>query len=120
MHLSARRDQSEHSADASLPRRRVIDAGAARPYGNKSSILEICSSVHSEGPNSPGIVLKKRLHTVVRQSVISHFVHIEFSFLFGGAIRGVCASLTVNRDLPLIPSVQTVGSAKPNAAVLGR
>jgi hypothetical protein len=72
-----------------------------------------------ERPNSPTVVLKERLHTVIRQSAIGHLAHIEFSFLFGTAAPGPCASLTVNRDLPVIPPVQTVRSAKPNAAVPG-
>jgi hypothetical protein len=49
-------------------------------------------------PNSPAIVLKDGIHGVIRQSTVS---------------------LAVNRNLPVIPSVQAIRSAKPNAAILG-
>src|ERR1700686_269489 len=118
MHLSAGRDQSEHAGDLSLARIPMIDIGAVRPYRNKPSILEIGSSIRGERPNSPAIVLKQRLHAVSRQSTIGHLAHIEFLFLLGAAASGLCASFSVNRDLPVIPAVQTVRRAEPNAAVL--
>src|ERR1700680_2062221 len=117
MHLSARRDQSKHGAEVSLARKPIIDVVTVRADGNKPSVLEVGSSIRGERPNSAAIVLKERLHTVIRQSGIGHLAHIEFSFLFCATAPGLCASLSVNVDLPVIPSVQTVGSAKPNAAV---
>jgi hypothetical protein len=117
MQVSARRDQSQHGRDVSLARILIIDLGSIRRYGNKPSILEVGRSVLGERPNSPAIVLKERLHTVIRQSAIGHLAHIEFSFFFCTAAPGQCASLTVNRDLAVTPSVQTVRSAKPNATV---
>src|ERR1700730_9526244 len=119
MHLSAGRDQSEHAADLSFARIPTIDIGAVRPYRNKSSILEIGSSIRGERPNSPSLVLKERLHPVSRQSTIGDLAHIEF-FLLGAAVSGLCASSAVNRDLPVIPSFKTVRRAEPNAAVLRR
>src|ERR1700741_5661411 len=120
MHLSPRRDQSEHAGDLSFARIPMIDTGAVRPYRNKPSILEIGSSILGERPNSPALVLKERLHAVSRQSTIGYLAHVEFFFWFGAAASGVCATFAVNRDLPVIPSAQTVRSAEPNSAVLGR
>jgi hypothetical protein len=45
------------------------------------------------------IVLEEGLHGIIRQSTVS---------------------LAVNRNLPVIPSVQAVASAEPNAAIRGR
>src|SRR6266403_1808452 len=119
MQLSARRDQGQHGGDVSLARMPILDMGMVRRHGDKPAILKVGSSTLSERPNSPAIVLKKRLDTVIRQSTIDHLVHVEFSSPFGAAIPALCALLTVDRDLPVIPSVQTVRSAKPNTAVPG-
>ena len=97
----------------------ILALGMVRRYRDKPAIFKVGSPTLRECPNSPAIVLKERLHTVIRQSTIGHLAHVEFSFLFGPAAPALCASLTVNRDLPVIPSVQTVGSAKPNTAVFG-
>src|SRR5258708_20630126 len=118
MHLSARRDQSQHRGDVSLTRMLIIDVGTVRPYGNKPSILKVGSSILGKSPNSAAIVLKERLHTVIRQSAIDRLAHIGFSFLFCAG-PCLCGSLAVNRDLTVIPPVQTIRSAKPNAAVPG-
>src|ERR1700733_5946166 len=88
-------------------------------YRDKPAIFEVGRSPLRERPNSPAIVLKKRLHTVIRQSTIGHLAHLRFSFLLGVAAPRGCGPMTVNRDLAVIPSVQTVGSAKPNTAVPG-
>src|ERR1700682_5876473 len=119
MQLSARCDQGQHGGDVSLARMPILDLGMVRRHGDKPAILKVGSPTLSERPNSPAIVLKERLHTIIRQSTIDHLVHVGFSFPFGAATPPVCASLTVNRDLPVIPSVQTVRSAKPNTAVPG-
>src|SRR5712691_8727888 len=50
-------------------------------------------------PNSSAVVLKEGRHTIIRQST---------------------ASLAVNRISPVLPSVQAIIRAKPNAAIRGR
>src|SRR5271163_858894 len=50
-------------------------------------------------PNPPAIILRKRIHVIIRQST---------------------ASLAVNRNLPVVPFVQAISSAKPDAAIPGR
>jgi hypothetical protein len=119
MQLSARRDQGEHGGVVWLARVSLFDVGRVRGYGGKPAIFEVSSPPLRERPNSPAIVLKQRLHTVIRQSTIGHLAHIRFSFLFAAAAPAGCGALTVNRDLAVIPSVQTVRSAKPNTAVPG-
>src|SRR6266566_283957 len=74
----------------------VHDSTGHRPYGNEPAIFEVGKPAKSGDPNSPAIVLKKGLHGVVWQP---------------------SSSLAVDRDLPVIPSVQAVVGAKPNAAV---
>src|SRR6266404_239227 len=119
MQLAARRDQGQRGGDVLLAWMPILALGMVRRYGDKPAILKVGSPTLRECPNSPAIVLKERLHTVIRQSTINHLAHVEFSSLFGAAAPALCASLTVNRDLPVIPSVQPVGSAKPNTAVFG-
>jgi hypothetical protein len=82
MQLSPRRDQSQHSGDVSLARTAILAVGRVCLYGNKPAILEVCNSILRERPNSPAVVLKERLNTVIRQSAVGHLAHIEFSFLF--------------------------------------
>jgi hypothetical protein len=72
---------------------------------DEPAILEIGSPTLCERPNSPAIVFKERLHSVIRQSGIGHLAQVEFSFLFSAAAPERCASRTVNRDVSVIPSV---------------
>src|ERR1700733_2202796 len=116
MQLPGRCDQGEHGGVLWLAR---IDVGRVRGYRDKPAIFEVGRSPLRERPNSPAIVLKKRLHTVIRQSPIGHLAHLRFPFFVGVAAPRGCGPMTVNRDLAVIPSVQTVGSAKPNTAVPG-
>src|ERR1700731_2467392 len=78
MHLCARRDQGQHGGDLSLARTPFLDVSVVGRYGDKLAILEVCSATLCESPNSPVIVLKERLHTVIRQSAIGHIAHIGF------------------------------------------
>jgi hypothetical protein len=114
MQLSAGRDQGQYRGAMLLVP--VVDLGMVRRYRDKPAILKIGSATLREGPNAPVIVLKERLDTVVRQSSIGDVAHVGFSLLLGAAPS---ASLTVNGDLPVVPSVQTVRSAEPNTAVPG-
>jgi len=68
-------------------------------YGNKPSVLEVGNPATRGDPNSPAAVLEEGLHGIIRQST---------------------GSLPENRNLPVLPSVQTVNCAKPNAAIAGR
>jgi hypothetical protein len=119
MQPSAGRDQGQHGCGAALGRMPILDLGTVRCYGDKPAIFEVGSPTLRERPNSPYIVLKERLHTVIRQSTIGYLAHIEFSFLCAAAAPGRCASFAVNRDLSVIPSVQTLGGAKPDTSVPG-
>jgi hypothetical protein len=78
MHVSARRDQSKNAINLSSQRMCIIDMGMVRSYRNKSPILEVGGSILRERPNSPTIILKQRLHSIVRQSAINYFVDIVF------------------------------------------
>src|SRR5580693_6896231 len=66
--------------------------------GNEPAIIEIGSPTRCDYPNPPSVVLKEGIHIIVRQSN---------------------ASLMINRGLPVIPSVQAIIRAKPDAAVVG-
>jgi hypothetical protein len=68
-------------------------------YGNEPAILEVCDPAGRGDPNSTVIVLKEGLHFIVWQSA---------------------ASLVENRNLPVVPFVQSVTSAKPDTAIPGR
>jgi hypothetical protein len=67
-------------------------------YGNEPAILEPGNPVRRGGPNSPAIILKEGLHIIIRQSV----------------------AFPIYRDLTVVPSVQAIKSAKPDAAVPSR
>jgi hypothetical protein len=67
-------------------------------YGNKPAVLEIGDPVICRNPDSPTVVLKEGTHHIIRQST---------------------TPLAVDRDLPVIPPVQAIASAKPNAAIPG-
>jgi hypothetical protein len=75
------------------------DAAGHGGYWNKAALLEVGHPVMGGNPNSTMIVLKERIHVIIRQSTIS---------------------LAVNRNLPVVPSVQAIPGAKPDAAIPGR
>jgi hypothetical protein len=87
-------------------------------YGDKPAILEVGNAATRRYPNAPPIILTKGLHGVIWQSIVGYIAHIEFSS--GVTARGLCTPFTVNRNLPVVPSVQAIISAKPNAAISGR
>src|SRR5580658_7376661 len=66
--------------------------------GNKPAILEVGKPACRGDPNSAAIILKERVRTILQST----------------------ASLTENRNLAVIPSVQAITRTKPNAAVSGR
>src|SRR6266700_1656776 len=65
----------------------------------KPAILEVGSPAKRGDPNSPTLILKEGLHKIIRQST---------------------ASLAVNRNFAVLPSVQARTRSKPNAAISGR
>src|SRR5580693_7013751 len=67
-------------------------------YGNKPVILEVGNPATRGDPNSPAVVLKEGLHILIRQTT----------------------PLVVNRNLPVVPPVQAMNRAKPNAAIARR
>src|SRR5277367_5702037 len=67
-------------------------------YGNKPAVLEVGKRASRRDPNSPAIILEERVR-IIRQST---------------------ASLAIDRNLPVIPSVQAITRSQPNAAVPGR
>src|SRR6266566_5956070 len=86
-----------------------------RPNGNKPPILKIGNAAKRRDPNSPALVPKERHHGIVRQSIIVYLAHRR---RMSRACERAHASLAVNRVLSVIPSVQTVESADPNASIL--
>src|SRR5580704_17854718 len=62
---------------------------------NKTAILEVHPSARRSHPNPPTIVLKQRLHGVVRQSIF----------------------LMERRNLPVLPSAETVVGSDPDASI---
>src|SRR5271154_5993125 len=72
------------------------DAGGHGGYSSESAIFEVGDAVVGGNPNSPLTILKERIHYIVRQST---------------------ASLAVDSNPPIVPSVQTIPCAKPDAAI---
>src|ERR1700730_8931664 len=72
----------------------AVSAGHAS-YGNKPAALEIGNSKGRGRPNSGVIGLIEGVHIIIGQST----------------------SLAVNRNLPVIPSVQAITRAEPNATI---
>src|ERR1700722_7506533 len=62
---------------------------------NKTAVLEVSNAAQCSCPNSATIVLKQRFHGIIWQSI----------------------SLTVSRNLPVLPSAQTVVRSDPNAFI---
>jgi hypothetical protein len=75
------------------------DAAGHGAYCDKPVILEVGDPAMGGNPNSPAIVLKERIHVIIRQST---------------------APFAVNGNLSVVPSVQAIPSAKPDAAIPGR
>src|SRR5271166_5275833 len=90
-------------ADPEIPRTisgdGVYESVGHSADGNKPAILEIGKPAIRGNPDSPAVILKQGPHHIVRQST---------------------APLAVDRNLPVIPPVQSIASAKPNAAIPGR
>src|SRR5216684_3254562 len=72
-------------------------------YGNKAIILQIAEPGRRGDPNSPAIVLKKRIR----------IKSVEFAVSFA-------APATENRNLPVTPFVQATGGPEPNTPIPGR
>src|SRR5271166_4704893 len=87
-----------------------------RTHGNKPAILEVSNPAGRGDPNSPLTVLKERPSVVIGQPFVDY---LAYQFLTVAA-RKQPPSLAVNRNLPVIPSVQAINRAKPNAAISGR
>src|SRR4030095_15008125 len=64
--------------------------------GDKSVILQVANPVKSGNPNSPASILKKRIRSKA----------IEFP-----------VASVESGDLPILPSVQTIAGAEPNASI---
>src|SRR6266478_62305 len=91
-----------------------LAAGHAK-YGNKPAVLKVGNPAKRGDPNSPAIILKKRLHPA-RQSTIGYLADRPGRL----GRRRPCTSAAVNRNLPFLPSVQATTGANPHAAIPGR
>src|SRR5262249_51386857 len=84
-------------------------------YRNKPVIFKVAEPTNRGDPNSPAIILKQRMRV--------KSVELPVSFVAAGywlcAAPGLRAALAVNRNLPVIPSVQAVTGAEPDAAIPG-
>ncbi len=67
-------------------------------HGNKPAVRKVGKSMTRKRPDSSAIILKERLHRVIRQST----------------------RLPENCHLSVVPSIQTIGSAHPNASIVRR
>jgi len=91
-------------------------------HGNEPVRVENGDSTKRCDPNLPAIILREGVHLIIRQSTSSNLSHrppLPGNSL-GSTALGRCTSLAVNRDLPVIPPVQAVIRADPNAAVARR
>src|ERR1700745_1208446 len=122
-------------ADPDIPRT-APDAGKNVParhsvYGNKPASIKVDNPSRRNDPNAPAIVQSDRVYCLIWQSTTGYLAHgaedarparrrkpAELLFSFGADAHGRCASLTINRNLAVIPSVQAINSAKPNASSL--
>jgi hypothetical protein len=85
-------------------------------YGNKPIILHVADPATRGDPNSPAIILKKRIWVMSVQFASASVV--PGRWLCAAPGRG--AALAENRNLPVIPSVQALIGAKPNASIPSR
>ena len=97
----------------------INESGGHGTQGNKSVRLENRDAVWRCDPNLPAIILKEGVHFIIRQSTSRNLPHrpARSGKSAGPTARRLHTSLAVNRDLPVIPPVQTVIRADPNAAV---
>src|SRR5258708_26395021 len=82
-----------------------------RADGSKPAILKIGNPARCRDPNSPVIVLKEGLQDIIRQSAIAYLTH---RLLRSRARQQASSALAINRNLPVLPSVQAIGGTKPN------
>ena len=75
---------------------------------NEPVILQITNLVQRGNPDSPTRVLKKRSHSLIRQSAADNL---------SGASSG--AVLVVRRNVVLIQAVQPIKGSEPNAPIRG-
>src|ERR1700761_7097395 len=80
----------------------VFGHGVDDPAGNaadwkKPAILEVSNPATGGDPDTPAIILIEGLQIVLRQSI----------------------SRSIDRNLPIVPSVQAIRRAHPDAAILG-
>src|SRR6266436_690776 len=87
-----------------------ISAGKAA-YGNKPIILQVADPAKRGDPDSSSTVLKKGPQPAIWQSTAEDLAH--------PGLRA-CAALTVNSNLPVIPSVQGARGVEPEASIPGR
>src|ERR1700723_3640945 len=76
----------------------IRDSAGINIQGDKPAVLEVGNPAQRGRQNSPMIVLKQRLDTIIRQSI----------------------SLSINGNLSILPSVQAIDSPQPNAAIVSR
>src|ERR1700750_2391465 len=91
---------------------RVLRDGGHGPsgdaaYGNKAGVLQIAEPAHGGGPDSPAVILKKRVR--------DKSVRLRFAFVVADV--WLCLAPAVSRNLPVNPSVQAVACGEPNASV---
>lgn len=75
-------------------------------HGNVPIIFQIAEPMQCGAPNSPAIILKKRMWKFARFSV---------AFIAVGQLR--CATLAGNRNLPVGPFVQAATGGEPNTSI---
>src|SRR5215831_18640952 len=87
-----------------------------RGYATKPAILEKGNSMQSRNPDPPPVILIKGLQRITRQSIVNDLAHSPIRSR--ASIRGV-ASSAIDRDLAVIPSIQAIAAANPDAAIPG-
>ena len=96
----------------------VLSDRSYRPAGNAfyrdiSVILQIAESAKRRNPDSPAIILKKR----IRVRPFKPAVAVVAAGVSPRVIFGLRAVLTVNRDLTVNPSVQALVCGQPNTSI---
>ena len=85
----------------------IHDAFRHGANGNKPVRLEQGHAAIRGDPQIPAIVLKKGVHLVIRQPIACDVPPRHH----------LCASLTVSRDVPFVPSVQAIIRAEPHGSI---
>src|SRR5271166_6198044 len=96
---------------------RMHESTGRRAYRNKPIALEVGNPTMRGNPDSPAIILRQRTNLIVRQSTIGYLAHRPRGTR--SPRRGLGPSLAVNRNLPVLPSVQAITCAEPNTAIPG-